>query len=155
MGPFLFQNQVPHHEAEEDDEYSIIAAAEIKGSSSSSSSSTPQTSCFTSLTESVIRKLQTAEINTVSSVLLIPYSDAGLLLIRHGWSAMKVHEAWFQDEQRVLELVGINYSEELIHQSVTCEICFDDSVCYKKVEYARCGHVTASIAGNATSMRRF
>ncbi|QHN99456.1 putative E3 ubiquitin-protein ligase [Arachis hypogaea] len=147
MEPFLFQNESPHHEVEEEDEYSIIAAAEIKESPPpSSSSSTPQSSCFTTLTDSDIRKLQTTEINKVSSVLLIPQSDACLLLIHHGWSAMKVHEAWFEDEQRVRELVGllnssnnINHWKELI-QSSTCEICFDDSVWYKKVEYAKCGH---------------
>ncbi|MED6109591.1 hypothetical protein PIB30_035083 [Stylosanthes scabra] len=99
---------------------------------------TPLRSCFTTLTESDIKKLQETEISRVSSVLLVPKSDACFLLIHHGWSAMNVRKAWVQDEERVRKLIGMlkNNSQEIIITQ-SCEICFDEK---KMKSAAKCGH---------------
>lgn len=68
---------------------------------------TSKEQCYTILSESDIKRLQDIDINKVSSVLLIPRVVACLLLIHHEWSVLKVHEAWFDDEESVRKVVGL------------------------------------------------
>ena len=100
--------------------------------------------CFTILTESKIKQLQEAEIDEVSSVIWIPKAEACLLLTHYGWSAMKVHEAWFADEERTRKAVGLLLNEPQVRFNLnseihTCEICFD-TLSSDKIKSAKCGH---------------
>ncbi|TKY67742.1 E3 ubiquitin-protein ligase ARI7 [Spatholobus suberectus] len=99
---------------------------------------------YTILSESDIKRLQDTDINEVSSILVISRVGACLLLIHHEWSVLKVHEAWFDDEERVRKAIGLLKQQEgqvgfPNSKTLTCEICFDVASC-DKVRSASCGH---------------
>ncbi|XP_027355496.1 probable E3 ubiquitin-protein ligase ARI7 [Abrus precatorius] len=92
------------------------------------------------LSESDVKRLQDLDINEVSCVLSIPRVSACLLLIHYEWSVMNVHEAWFNDEERVRKAVGLLKQVGFPHsETLMCDICFDVVSC-DRVKSAGCGH---------------
>ena len=99
---------------------------------------------FTVLNESDIRHLQQAGIQEVSSVLSISRVESSILLHRHDWNVTKVLEAWFADEDRVRNSVGL-LREPLVRpvpnsETLACAIYFEDCP-FSQTKSAACGHL--------------
>ncbi|PWA40114.1 Zinc finger, C6HC-type [Artemisia annua] len=90
------------------------------------------------------------DINKVSSVLSISSADACMLLLKYNWSFTNIHEAWFEDEVKVREFVGLlDVDHDLKfpkndEKKVVCGICFD-SVMVKDSANCGCGHVFCKV----------
>ncbi|CAJ1933844.1 unnamed protein product [Sphenostylis stenocarpa] len=126
---------------QEEDDY--IEDAEINETDYKISSEEQQH--YTVLTESDIKRLQDEDINQVSCVLFVPRTAACLLLVHHEWSVVKVHEAWFNNEEKVRKVVGLMQHEALQvgfpnSKTLQCEICLN-VVSGDKVRSAGCGHL--------------
>ncbi|GBG72276.1 hypothetical protein CBR_g11204 [Chara braunii] len=85
---------------------------------------------YTILSEKDIKDRQAEAIDNVWTVLSVSKTDAGILLRHFKWSVSRVNDAWFADEARVRETVGlIEWSVEGDAydgaNKLTCWICFD------------------------------
>ncbi|KAK7312215.1 hypothetical protein VNO77_35923 [Canavalia gladiata] len=99
---------------------------------------------YTVLSEPEVKRLQDTDIDEVSCVLSISRDGAILLLNHYEWSVIKVHEAWFDDEERVRKAVGLLKQQPHVgtfpnSMTLTCEICFD-VVSLDKVRSTGCNH---------------
>ncbi|GJX45125.1 zinc finger, C6HC-type containing protein, partial [Tanacetum coccineum] len=76
--------------------------------------------------------------------------DACMLLLKYNWSFTNIHEAWFEDEVKVRESVGLlDVDHDLKfpkndEKKVVCGICFD-SVMVKDSDNCGCGHVLCKV----------
>ncbi|KAK1422051.1 hypothetical protein QVD17_24909 [Tagetes erecta] len=101
--------------------------------------------CYAILEENDLIQRQQEDITQVASVLSIPRDYACMLLICYNWSVANVHEAWFDDEDKVRKRVGLldvdpdvkfPKSDENYEIFVDCGICFESvRVC----DTATCG----------------
>ncbi|KAK7260404.1 hypothetical protein RIF29_26422 [Crotalaria pallida] len=97
---------------------------------------------FTILSESDVKQLQEASITEISTLLSIPRAVACLLLFHFDWSVTKVHEAWFDDEEKVRKAVGLKQQPQVCFSDfeiLTCEICFETFTC-NMMKSAGCEH---------------
>ncbi|CAL9187406.1 unnamed protein product [Musa hybrid cultivar] len=96
---------------------------------------------YTILSEADIRQHQDENINTVSTVLLIPRYAACILLRHYNWSISRVHDEWFADEEHVRKAVGLleRTVEISSARELTCGICFENYPC-GRMSSASCGH---------------
>ncbi|XP_047332215.1 probable E3 ubiquitin-protein ligase ARI8 isoform X2 [Impatiens glandulifera] len=97
---------------------------------------------FTVLKEADIKQRQEDDITTVSTVLSIPRVDASILLRHYHWSVSDVHEAWFADEFKVRETVGLVEGPVIQFpnaREVNCGICFEGYP-LDQISSAICGH---------------
>nr|XP_043616241.1 probable E3 ubiquitin-protein ligase ARI8 [Erigeron canadensis] len=82
------------------------------------------------------------DINEVMSVLSITKYDACVLLIRYNWSVGDVQEAWFDNEVKVRESVGLLDVDPDVkfpktsNELVLCGICFES---VRVIDTANCG----------------
>ena len=97
---------------------------------------------YTVLKQSDIRERQENTIAEVATVLSVSKAVATVLLLHYNWSAGKVHEAWFSDEDRVRKNLGLLPIIEFPFDSteVTCGICFDSFPTRDEIVSAACGH---------------
>ncbi|XP_050267333.1 probable E3 ubiquitin-protein ligase ARI7 [Quercus robur] len=97
---------------------------------------------YTVLKQSDIRERQENTIAEVATVLSVSKAVATVLLLHYNWSAGKVHEAWFSDEDRVRKNLGLLPIIEFPFDSteVTCGICFDSFPTREEIVSAACGH---------------
>ncbi|KAF2565737.1 hypothetical protein F2Q68_00024711 [Brassica cretica] len=95
------------------------------------------------LKEEDICEHQKADVEQVSTVLLINQVEAIILLLHYQWGSSKVEDEWFTDEDRVRKTVGIlkEHVVDLNNQEVNieCEICFE-SYLHKEIATVSCGH---------------
>ncbi|GJZ12119.1 probable E3 ubiquitin-protein ligase ARI8 [Tanacetum coccineum] len=102
------------------------------------------------LKQDELDKRQQEEIEKVTSVLSISNDDACILLLKYNWSATNVNEAWFEDEVKVRESVGLLDVHHDVkfpkndEKTVDCGICFD-SVMAKDSANCGCGHVFCKV----------
>ncbi|PWA62282.1 Zinc finger, C6HC-type [Artemisia annua] len=95
-------------------------------------------------------KRQQEEIKKATSVLSISNDDACMLLLKYNWSATNVNEAWFDNEVKVRELIGLLDVDHDVkfpkndENEVDCGICFD-SVMVKDTANCGCGHVFCKV----------
>eukprot|EP00245_Coleochaete_scutata_P005603 TRINITY_DN19268_c0_g1_i1.p1 TRINITY_DN19268_c0_g1~~TRINITY_DN19268_c0_g1_i1.p1 ORF type:complete len:588 (-),score=91.66 TRINITY_DN19268_c0_g1_i1:664-2427(-) len=102
----------------------------------------PQAS-YVILSDNDIQERQSKEIESVMAILSVSAVEAGILLRHFKWSAIKVNEEWFQDEDRVRNDVGLllKRQDQLrdAKQRLTCNICFEDFT-LDSMKAAACGH---------------
>ncbi|OMO74958.1 Zinc finger, RanBP2-type [Corchorus olitorius] len=106
------------------------------------------------LTEADIRQRIKDHIDQVSTVLSISKDEASILLLHYNWSASKVHDEWFLDENGAREKAGLpvkplvelsddKYYElsdnKLYHDEILCGICFD-TYPLDGIKSTSCGH---------------
>ncbi|OMO87652.1 Zinc finger, C6HC-type [Corchorus capsularis] len=106
------------------------------------------------LTEADIGQRIKDYIDQVSTVLSIPNNEASILLLHYNWSASKVHDEWFLNENGAREKAGLpvkplvelsdNKYYELsdhnkYHDEILCGICFD-TYPLDEIKSTRCGH---------------
>ncbi|KAG2308814.1 hypothetical protein Bca52824_028562 [Brassica carinata] len=96
------------------------------------------------LKEEDIHEHQRTDIEQVSTLLSINQYEAIALLVHYQWSASKVEDEWFTDEDKVRKSVGILKEPvvDLNHREVTnivCGICFE-SYPRKDIATVSCGH---------------
>ncbi|CAJ1933307.1 unnamed protein product [Sphenostylis stenocarpa] len=97
---------------------------------------------FTILKESDIQQRQEEDITRVATVLSISRVLASILLRHYNWSVSRVHDAWFADEDRVRNAVGLLEKPIVQHDNtgeLTCGICFENYP-RARIEMASCGH---------------
>ncbi|GJS27496.1 probable E3 ubiquitin-protein ligase ARI8 [Tanacetum coccineum] len=93
---------------------------------------------------------QKDEIKKVTSVLSISKDEACMLLLKYNWCVTNVHEAWFGDEVKVRELIGMLDVDHGVkfpendETEVDCGICFD-SVMVKDSANCGCSHVFCKV----------
>eukprot|EP00240_Pyramimonas_obovata_P003027 CAMPEP_0118921654 /NCGR_PEP_ID=MMETSP1169-20130426/860_1 /TAXON_ID=36882 /ORGANISM="Pyramimonas obovata, Strain CCMP722" /LENGTH=648 /DNA_ID=CAMNT_0006862413 /DNA_START=218 /DNA_END=2161 /DNA_ORIENTATION=+ len=99
-------------------------------------------------------------VQSIQSVLSVSPDTATMLLRHFKWSVNRIHEEWFQDEDKVREKVGLlpRDAEELAEQVKQCSVVDSEShnkdnvkevqcnVCFDTFEYcdmrsAECGHL--------------
>ncbi|XP_023905430.1 probable E3 ubiquitin-protein ligase ARI8 [Quercus suber] len=97
---------------------------------------------YTVLKQSDIRERQENTIAEVATVLSVSKAVATVLLRHYNWSAGKVHEAWFSDEDRVRKNLGLLPIIEfpLDSTEIKCGICFDLFPTRDEIVSAACGH---------------
>ncbi|XP_052207742.1 probable E3 ubiquitin-protein ligase ARI7 isoform X1 [Diospyros lotus] len=103
------------------------------------------------LKEADIHQHQEDDITTVSTVLSISRVAASILLRHFHWSVSNVHEAWFADEDRVRETVGLLERPVLElgnAKEISCGICFE-SYPLDRISAAACGHPFCSACWRA------
>ncbi|KAL7603329.1 hypothetical protein Lser_V15G20033 [Lactuca serriola] len=95
------------------------------------------------LKEEDLFQRQEEDITRVIAVLpMIPRDTACLLLLRYNWIVNSVHEAWFEDEDKVRRFVGLPDVDPAIKfpqsgkEFVDCGICFES---IRKRNTATCG----------------
>ncbi|CAH8382028.1 unnamed protein product [Eruca vesicaria subsp. sativa] len=96
------------------------------------------------LNEEDIRKNQMTDIEQVSTVLSISQVEAIALLLHYQWSASKVQDEWFTDEEKVRKSVGLLKEPVVDHNhkevmNIQCGICFE-SYLQKDIATVSCGH---------------
>ncbi|XP_059632879.1 probable E3 ubiquitin-protein ligase ARI8 [Cornus florida] len=96
---------------------------------------------YTVLEGEDICKRQEDDIRIVSTVLSISKIAASILLRHFHWSVSNVHEAWFADEDRVREAIGLlEKPVQLLNtRELTCGICFE-AYPLDKIKTAACAH---------------
>ncbi|KAK9138834.1 hypothetical protein Sjap_009428 [Stephania japonica] len=97
---------------------------------------------YTILSEVDILERQEEDILRISTVLSIPRVAATILLRHYNWDVSKVHDAWFADEEKVRQAVGL--LEKPVVQfpksrELTCGICFE-SYPRDKIYSTACSH---------------
>ncbi|GJW31258.1 probable E3 ubiquitin-protein ligase ARI8 [Tanacetum coccineum] len=98
------------------------------------------------LKEDDLIQRQQDKINKVTSVLSISNDDACLLLLKYKWSVTIVHEAWFDNEVKVRDNIGLLDVDHDVKfpkkgmEILDCSICFK-SVMVKDTANCGCGHV--------------
>ncbi|KAK9159503.1 hypothetical protein Syun_005844 [Stephania yunnanensis] len=97
---------------------------------------------YTILSEADIHERQEEDILRISTVLSIPRVAATILLRHYNWDVSKVHDAWFADEEKVRQAVGL--LEKPVVQfpksrELTCGICFE-SYPRDKIYSTACSH---------------
>ncbi|KAI3777147.1 hypothetical protein L1987_46942 [Smallanthus sonchifolius] len=98
--------------------------------------------CYVILNENDLIHRQQEDISKVTTVLSIPRDYACMLLLRYNWSVGNLHEAWFEDEAKVLRRVGLLNVDPAVKFPQTDETIFDCGVCYESVrkrDTASCG----------------
>ncbi|KAL6194207.1 hypothetical protein ACLB2K_035291 [Fragaria x ananassa] len=94
------------------------------------------------LKELDIKERQEEDITSVSSVLSISRAASTILLLYYNWNVSEVHEAWFADEERVRNTVGL-LPEPVVQfansRELMCGICFE-AFPRSKLKSATCGH---------------
>lgn len=99
---------------------------------------------YSILKESDIRQRQDNDIARISSVLSISKADATLVLRHYNWIVSAVEDAWFSDELKVRNSVGL-FEKPIIESPkdgrirIQCNICFE-SYKHSDVKSASCGH---------------
>lgn len=133
-------------EIDEDDAFPIIynddEKAEDNYINKAESFKIVSTSNFIILSESDIKRLQEADITQISTLLSISRVAACLLLYHFDWSVTKVHEAWYDAEEKVRKATGLLHEPRVCFMDsefLTCEICFDTFSC-KLIKSAGCNH---------------
>nr|XP_043617758.1 probable E3 ubiquitin-protein ligase ARI8 [Erigeron canadensis] len=102
--------------------------------------------------EDLIQRVE-QDVNKVTSVLSVNKHIATILLIKYNWNVSDVHEAWFENEVKVRDGVGLfdvdpdvkfpggnNLNSNNNVVIVDCGICFD-SVSVTDTANCGCGHV--------------
>ncbi|KAL5707851.1 RBR-type E3 ubiquitin transferase [Ranunculus cassubicifolius] len=124
----------------EDDDYDCVYRY-VDNSNDDFMTSRGQQNC-TILSEDDIRHRQEEDISMISTVLSTSRVDASILLRHYNWSVSKVNDAWFADEEKVRETVGL-LKKPILNSSndknSTCGICFEDYV-LSSMHAASCGH---------------
>lgn len=133
-------------EVDEDDAFPIIYSDDEKDGddyiNEVENSKIMSTSNFTILSESDIKRLQEDDITHISTLLSISRVAACLLLYHFDWSVTKVHEGWFDAEEKVRKATGLLHEPRvcfLDSEFLTCEICFD-TFSSKIIKSAGCNH---------------
>ncbi|KAL6900970.1 hypothetical protein ACP4OV_005646 [Aristida adscensionis] len=82
---------------------------------------------FIVLNEEDISERQEEDISKVSAVLSIRREEACVLLHHYKWDISKLNDEWFEDEERVRNIVGLLLSRSEFPKSrkLTCGICFE------------------------------
>ncbi|XP_071730957.1 probable E3 ubiquitin-protein ligase ARI7 [Rutidosis leptorrhynchoides] len=94
------------------------------------------------LKEDDLLQRQQDDINKVTSVLSINKDYACMLLLRYNWSVSNLHEAWFEDEDKIrvsLGLLDVDLDSKFPKNGdriVDCGICFDS---VKVTDSGTCG----------------
>ncbi|XVF82972.1 hypothetical protein PTKIN_Ptkin16aG0095300 [Pterospermum kingtungense] len=119
--------EIYSHEADyEDEEYSIAQTRRN----------------YRVLNEAEIRRLMEDSIAEASTVLSIPKDKASVLLRYFRWSVNEATDAWFSDDSKVSNKIGLMMLEEQeiqIPDELTCGICFE-SYSYDGLIWDKCGH---------------
>ncbi|PWA63557.1 Zinc finger, C6HC-type [Artemisia annua] len=106
--------------------------------------------CYLILKEDDLIQRQQREIDEVTSVLSVSNDYACMLLLKYSWSVSKIHEAWFGDEVKVCESVGLLDVHHDVKfpktdvSKVDCGICFE-SVMVKDTANCGCGHAYCKV----------
>ncbi|PWA63556.1 Zinc finger, C6HC-type [Artemisia annua] len=132
----IYYNDYDCNADDDTDEYNVLMDSDNSISEKS----------YVILKQDELDKRQQEEIKKVTSVLSIPNDDACMLLLKYNWSATNVNEAWFEDEVKVRESVGlldVHHDVKFPKNDkgeVDCGICFD-SVMVEDSANCGCGHV--------------
>ncbi|GJR18593.1 zinc finger, C6HC-type containing protein [Tanacetum coccineum] len=122
------------------DEYNVLMDSDNSSSEKS----------YVILKQDELDKRQQEEIEKVTSVLSVSNDDACMLLLKYNWSAINVNEAWFEDEVKVRDSVGLLDVDRGVKfpkndkSEADCGICFD-SVMVKDFANSGCGHVFCKV----------
>ncbi|KAL8214269.1 hypothetical protein R6Q57_003718 [Mikania cordata] len=97
---------------------------------------------YTILKEDDISQLQEEDITRICSVLSVSRDSACMLLRRYNWNVSNVHEAWFANEDKVRNAVGLLDKKDIKPPKsgeLPCGICFE-SYPLDRICAAACGH---------------
>ncbi|KAD3337094.1 hypothetical protein R6Q59_027927 [Mikania micrantha] len=97
---------------------------------------------YTILKEDDISQLQEEDITRICSVLSVSRDSACMLLRRYNWNVSNVHEAWFANEDKVRNAVGLLDKKDIKPPKsgeLLCGICFE-SYPLDRICAAACGH---------------
>nr|GEX92809.1 hypothetical protein [Tanacetum cinerariifolium] len=105
------------------------------------------TKSYLILKEDDLIQRQQEEINKVTSVLSVSNDYACMLLLKYNWHVTTLHKAWFEDEVKVRESVGLldvdddlKFPKKDCKKKVCCGICFQ-FVKFMNTVNCGCGHV--------------
>ncbi|KAK7251257.1 hypothetical protein RIF29_34294 [Crotalaria pallida] len=129
-------------EFDEDEIFSIMDNVEEKAKDDAEKFKITPICNFNILSGYGISRLQEADITNVSTVLSISRVTACLLLVHFDWSVTKVHEAWFDCEEKVRKAVGLIKEPQvcfLDFKILDCDICFESFTC-NMMKSLGCGH---------------
>ncbi|KAL8132918.1 hypothetical protein AgCh_008412 [Apium graveolens] len=97
------------------------------------------------LTLTDIRKIQKKDVAILCSLLSVPRTCARILLYHYKWNVDSLMEAWFADEERVRNKVGLLQRglNTTIGSSAkfTCAICFDRFRARYQIKIGFCDHL--------------
>ncbi|PWA38650.1 Zinc finger, C6HC-type [Artemisia annua] len=97
------------------------------------------------LKEDHLIKRQQHIIHEITSLLTISTNDACMLLLKYNWRVTDVYEAWFKDERKVCDDIGLLDVDRDVkfpkhdERKVKCGICFD-SVRFDETANCGCNH---------------
>ncbi|XP_050369058.1 probable E3 ubiquitin-protein ligase ARI8 [Argentina anserina] len=127
-----YDEDVNFMEEEEEDDYKL----------------SPREKNYKVLNESDIRERQEDDITAVASLLSLSRPAASLVLLHQSWNLESLKEAWFEDEDKVREAVGLLPASGPVpvvespekSGEVKCRICLE--ACPRgKMKSAGCGHL--------------
>ncbi|PRQ32288.1 putative aminoacyltransferase, E1 ubiquitin-activating enzyme [Rosa chinensis] len=109
--------------------------------------SQPSKNSFKVLNESDLKEHQEDDITSVAAVLSLSRAASTLVLLHHNWNLDSVKEAWFDNEDKVREAVGLLPASRLMvveswnkSGEVKCRICLE-ACPSEKMKSAGCGHL--------------
>eukprot|EP00250_Pteridium_aquilinum_P005477 c15562_g2_i1 orf=1-891(-) len=125
------------YEDEDEDDYALNAM------DAAQSSYVQKQLPFAILTERAIKQRQETAADSVAGVLSISKAQAGILLRNFEWCVSRVNDAWFADEARVRDCVGLLVKSEKPHvaglREIKCGVCLEYHA-IEKMQAACCNH---------------